>query len=36
MRPLARPAFAWNHELVMRQGAHGLAKQLDATLIAFD
>jgi hypothetical protein len=36
MEPLARPAFACNHDLLMCQGAHGLAKQLDATPIAFD
>src|SRR5215207_1966101 len=34
--PLARPAFAWNHDLVMRQGGHGLAERLGATLIAHD
>jgi uncharacterized protein YndB with AHSA1/START domain len=34
--PIARPAFAWNHNIVMRQGAYGLAKELDAKLIAFD
>jgi hypothetical protein len=31
--PLARPAFAWNHDVVMRQGAEGLAAQLGATLL---
>lgn len=36
MAPIARPVFVWNHDLVMRQGAHGLAKELDATLVAFD
>jgi uncharacterized protein YndB with AHSA1/START domain len=30
--PLARPAFAWNHDLVMRQGGRGLAVELGATL----
>jgi uncharacterized protein YndB with AHSA1/START domain len=34
--PLARPAFKWNHDYVMRNGAHGLAEALDAPLIAFD
>lgn len=34
--PVARPAFSWNHDLVMRQGGHGLARRLDATLIAHD
>lgn len=32
--PLARPVFAWNHDLVMRQGARGLADALSARLIA--
>jgi uncharacterized protein YndB with AHSA1/START domain len=31
--PLARPAFAWNHDLVMRQGGRGLAGQLGTTLL---
>ena len=30
--PLARPAFTWNHDLVMRQGGRGLAAELGATL----
>jgi hypothetical protein len=34
--PLARPAFEWNHDYVMRNGAHGLAKKLNVPLIAFD
>ena len=34
LAPLARGAFAWNHDAVMRQGARGLADVLDATLIA--
>lgn len=34
--PLARPAFAWNHDLVMRRGGHGLATTLSATLLAHD
>ena len=34
--PLARPAFSWNHDLVMRQGGHGLATRLNATLVAHD
>ena len=33
---LGRPAFAWNHDYVMRQGALGLAARLDADLIAHD
>ena len=32
--PLARPAFAWNHDFVMRQGAEGLAAKLGAELVA--
>jgi uncharacterized membrane protein len=34
--PVARPAFAWNHDLVMRQGGFGLASRLGATLVAHD
>lgn len=34
--PVARPAFAWNHDLVMRQGAFELAHRLGATLVAHD
>ena len=34
--PLARPAFSWNHDVVMRQGGYGLAERLDATLVAHD
>jgi hypothetical protein len=36
LAPLARPAFAWNHDYVMRQGALGLATQLGAELVACD
>ena len=36
LAPIARPAFAWNHDYVMRQGAHGFAKRLGAELIAHD
>ena len=31
--PLARPAFRWNHDRVMRQGGIGLAKRLSASLL---
>jgi len=31
--PVARPVFAWNHDVVMRQGAEGLARLLDAPLL---
>ncbi|MBV9467597.1 MAG: SRPBCC family protein [Solirubrobacterales bacterium] len=34
--PLARPAFAWNHDLVMREGARGFAGALGAALIVHD
>jgi hypothetical protein len=34
--PVARPAFAWNHDLVMRQGGLGLAAKLGAPLVAHD
>jgi uncharacterized protein YndB with AHSA1/START domain len=34
--PLARPAFTWNHDLVMRQGGHGLAAELGARLELHD
>jgi uncharacterized protein YndB with AHSA1/START domain len=33
--PLARPAFSWNHDHVMRQGARGLADRLGAELVAY-
>jgi hypothetical protein len=32
--PLARPIFQWNHDLVMRQGAEGLARLLSARLVS--
>lgn len=32
--PLARPVFSWNHHQVMRQGAEGLARLLNARLEA--
>jgi hypothetical protein len=35
LAPIARPAFAWNHDYVMRQGAQGLATQLGAELVAY-
>jgi uncharacterized protein YndB with AHSA1/START domain len=34
--PLARPAFRWNHDLVMRQGGVGLAERLGASLLLHD
>jgi uncharacterized protein YndB with AHSA1/START domain len=33
LAPIGRPAFAWNHDYVMRQGAQGLADKLGAELI---
>lgn len=33
LAPIARPVFAWNHDVVMRQGADGLARLLDAPLL---
>jgi hypothetical protein len=34
--PLARPAFAWNHDVVMRWGGEGLARRVDGRLLASD
>ena len=34
--PVARPAFTWNHDIVMRQGAAGIARELGVRLIARD
>lgn len=34
LAPVARPLFEWNHDVVMRQGAEGLARLLDAQLIS--
>ena len=31
---IARPLFAWNHDVVMRWGGEGLARRLGATLLA--
>jgi hypothetical protein len=31
--PLARPAFAWNHDAIMREGGEGLARALNARLV---
>ena len=33
LTPLARPMFQWNHDLVMQQGAEGLARLLNAPLV---
>ena len=32
--PLARPLFKWNHDQVMRQGAEGMARLLNARLLS--
>jgi hypothetical protein len=34
LAPIARPAFAWNHDAVMRQGGEALARRLGARLLA--
>lgn len=34
LTPLARPVFRWNHDVVMSQGAEGLARRLGAPLLA--
>jgi len=36
LTPIARPLFAVNHDYVMRNGGRGLAKLLDASLLAID
>ena len=33
LAPVARPLFAWNHDVVMRRGAEGLARLLGAQLL---
>jgi hypothetical protein len=32
--PLARPLFAYNHDVVMRWGGEGLARRLDCRLLS--
>jgi uncharacterized protein YndB with AHSA1/START domain len=34
LAPVARPAFEWNHDWVMRHGAEGLARRLGVPLLA--
>ena len=34
LMPLARPLFRWNHDILMRQGAEGLARLLNARLVS--
>ena len=33
LAPIARPAFAWNHAVIMRAGGEGLANRLGAKLV---
>lgn len=34
LAPVARPIFKWNHDQVMRQGAEGMARLLNARLVS--
>jgi hypothetical protein len=34
LTPIARPFFAWNHDVVMRWGGEGLAKRLGTPVIS--
>lgn len=34
LAPVARPLFKWNHDQVMRQGAEGMARLLNARLVS--
>ncbi|MDQ3817197.1 MAG: SRPBCC family protein [Acidobacteriota bacterium] len=36
LTPIARPIFKWNHDVVMRWGAEGLARELGVDLIESD
>ena len=36
LAPVARPVFAVNHDYVMRNGGHGLARLLGVPLLAID
>jgi hypothetical protein len=36
LAPIARPIFSTNHDYVMRNGGHGLAKRLGGSLLAID
>ena len=36
LAPAGRPLFAWNHDAIMREGGRGLARHLDARLLAQD
>lgn len=34
LSPIARPAFEWNHNIIMRWGGEGLAQRLGCQLVA--
>ncbi|MDR5754402.1 MULTISPECIES: SRPBCC family protein [unclassified Caballeronia] len=36
LAPLARPLFRWNHDVIMREGGHALARRLNARLIRIE
>jgi Polyketide cyclase / dehydrase and lipid transport len=36
LAPLARPVFAWNHDGVMREAGHGLARHLGTRLLGIE
>lgn len=36
LAPVARPAFSWNHDVLMKNFAEGFAGRLDARLISVD
>jgi hypothetical protein len=36
LAPVARPAFSWNHDELMREGGQSLARRLDADLVLPD
>jgi hypothetical protein len=36
LAPLARPLFRWNHDAIMREGGHALARRLNARLIRIE
>jgi hypothetical protein len=36
LAPLARPVFRWNHDAIMREGGHALARRLNARLIRIE
>ncbi|UEG50804.1 SRPBCC family protein [Ferruginibacter lapsinanis] len=35
LRPVLKPLFKWNHDVVMKRGARGLAKKLNAELVRY-